>query len=353
MRKFKVGIIGHFGFGHNLANGQTIKTKIVAEEINEITHGSTCYVDTHGGIKSIFSTILGCFKLLHRCDNIVILPAQNGVKIIVPILAIANRIYHKKLHYSVIGGWLPAMLQGHKWLIKYLKNFHYIYVETSVMKTALEQLGINNSIIIPNCKDLQILTAEELKPHTNPPYKICTFSRVMKEKGIEDIVNVIKNINSDKGKTIYELDIYGSVDADQTEWFDNLSSTFPDYIRYCGIVDFDKSVDILKDYFVLAFPTRFYTEGIPGTIIDAYAAGVPVVSAKWESFGDIIENDYTGFGYEFGNIDQLQSIMEKIATTPDSINQKKIHCIAKAQEYTTQRCKEELSKYILTNYGTR
>ena len=347
MKKFKVGIIGHFGFGYNLANGQTIKTKIVAEEIKEITRGSTCYVDTHGGIRALLSTIFGCFKLLHRCDNIVILPAQNGVKIIMPALAVANCIYNKKLHYSVIGGWLPAMLQEYKWLIKYLKKFHYIYVETSVMKTALEKLGINNSIIIPNCKDLQILTEEELKQHTNSPYEICTFSRVMKEKGIEDIVNVIKNINSDKGRTIYKLDIYGPVDANQTKWFEYLSSTFPDYIRYRGIVDFDKSVDTLKDYFVLVFPTRFYTEGIPGTIIDAYAAGIPVVSAKWESFGDIIEDDYTGYGYEFGNIDQLQSIMEKIAFTPDVINQMKIHCIAKAQNYTTQRFKEQLSKYII------
>lgn len=346
MKKCKVGIIGHFGFGSDLANGQTIKTKIVAEEINEITRGSVCYLDTHGGIRALFSTIFGCFKLLHRCDNIVILPAQNGLKIIVPVLAVANCIYHKKLHYSVIGGWLPAMLLECKWLIKYLKKFHYIYVETSVMKTALENLGINNSIIIPNCKNLQILTEGELKQHTNPPYKICTFSRVMKEKGIEDIVNVVRNINSDQGKTIYELDIYGPVDADQTAWFENLSSTFPDYIRYRGIVDFDKSVDVLKDYFVLVFPTRFFTEGLPGTIIDAYAAGIPVVSAKWESFADMIEEGNTGYGYDFEDTDQLQSILEKIASSPDAINQMKIHCIAKAQDYTTQRFKEKLSKYI-------
>ena len=231
-------------------------------------------------------------------------------------------------------------------VVKDLKKFHYIYVETSVMKTALEKLGINNSIIIPNCKNLQILTEGELIQHTNPPYKICTFSRVMKEKGIEDIVNVVRNINSDQGKTIYELDIYGPVDADQTAWFENLSSTFPDYIRYRGIVDFDKSVDVLKDYFVLVFPTRFFTEGLPGTIIDAYAAGIPVVSAKWESFADMIEEGNTGYGYDFENTDQLQSILEKIASSPDAINQMKIHCIAKAQDYTTQRFKEKLSKYI-------
>ena len=54
--------------------------------------------------------------------------------------------------------------------------------------------------------------------------------------------------------------------------------------RYCGIKDPKDSVKTLKNYFALVFPTRFYTEGIPGTIIDAYYAGVPVIASKWESF---------------------------------------------------------------------
>mgnify|MGYP002519543662 CR=1 FL=1 len=32
-----------------------------------------------------------------------------------------------------------------------------------------------------------------------------------------------------------------------------------------------------------------YTEGVPGTIIDAYAAGLPIISAKWLNYGDILD----------------------------------------------------------------
>ena len=162
------------------------------------------------------------------------------------------------------------------------------------MKKALYVLVYKNYFIMPNCKNLNILKEDELVYNTEKPYKLCTFSRVMKEKGIEDAVNAVKAVNEKYGETIYTLDIYGQVDAEQTDWFENLKNTFPDYVKYGGLVPFDKSVDVLKNYFALLFPTHYYTEGIPGTIIDAYAAGVPVISAKWENFGDIIEENITG-----------------------------------------------------------
>ena len=50
----KVGIVGHFGFGHKLLNGQTIKVKILSEEFqNELGSGNVMTVDTHGGAKRV------------------------------------------------------------------------------------------------------------------------------------------------------------------------------------------------------------------------------------------------------------------------------------------------------------
>ena len=49
----KLGICGHFGIGLNLLNGQTIKTKIVANEFRkQLGEEQVDIVDTHGGVKS-------------------------------------------------------------------------------------------------------------------------------------------------------------------------------------------------------------------------------------------------------------------------------------------------------------
>ena len=153
----------------------------------------------------------------------------------------------------------------------------------------------------------------------------------MKEKGIEDAVNAVKAVNTEAGRTIYTLDIYGQIDSGQIQWFENLKTTFPEYINYKGIVDYDKSVDVLKNYFALLFPTRFYTEGIPGTIIDAYAAGVPIISSKWESFEDIVDDGITGIGYDFQNKKQLVELMERIEK--EQIDKMKTNCLSKGKSF--------------------
>lgn len=344
--KYKVGIIGHFGFGLDLANGQTIKTKIVSDVIKEAVNGDVCYVDAHGGIKAVVPVIWGCIKLLRNCKHVFIFLTENGLKVAVPVLGVVNKIFHRKLHYNVIGGWLPAFLKRNNWLIHHLKQFDYIYVETNTMHSALSKLGLNNCITIPNCKKLRIVNENELIVCNEKPFKLCTFSRVMKEKGIEDIVNVVRTINTDAGKVVYSLDIYGQIDNGQKEWFSDLSKSFPEYIHYGGVIDFDKSVAVLKGYFALVFPTRFYTEGVPGTIVDAYAAGLPVISARWESFSDVINEGETGVGYEICDTSDLARILKKVASSPELIYNMKRNCVMKAQDYTLERLKNDLLLYI-------
>jgi len=330
----KISVVGHFGLGENLLNGQTVKTKIITSELERrFGKDEVIKADTHGGAKKLLTMPFVLFNVLRMCKNVIILPAHNGLRVIAPILAIENVFFHRKLHYAVIGGWLPEFLKNRKLLSNALKKFDCIYVETNTMKSALEVQGFENIHVMPNCKELKILKEDELVYSSDKPYKLCTFSRVMKEKGIEDAINAVKYINEKCDETIFTLDIYGQIDSNQTEWFKNLKNTFPEYINYAGCVDFDKSTEVLKKYFILLFPTLFYTEGIPGTIIDAYAAGVPVISSRWESFDDVVDDNISGFGYEFSNKEHLIKLLLKIAESPDANNKLKVNCIKKAQTF--------------------
>ena len=82
----------------------------------------------------------------------------------------------------------------------------------------------------------------------------------MREKGIEDAVNAVMLVNTGLGVQAFSLDIYGQADGAQNEWVDSLREKFPSYIVTVGVVSFDKSVDVLKDYFALLFPTYYDRE---------------------------------------------------------------------------------------------
>ena len=334
----RVCVIGHFAFGKELLNGQTIKTKTITEELQkQLGKENVWMIDTHGGKKKFLQLIMQTRSIAKKCKNIIMLPTHNGVRFLTPLLCIWGKIYHIKIHYIVIGGWLPEYLQNKKGLQRDLKKFNGIYVETNIMKKNLEKMGFNNIYIMPNCKNLQILREDELIYTSEEPLKLCTFSRVMREKGIEEIIKAVTEINQKHSRDIFHLDIYGQIDEEYQNDFERLKKTFPNYIRYCGSVPYNKSTDTLKKYYALVFPTNFYTEGIPGTIIDAYASGIPVISSKWENFTDLIEDGKVGYGYQFGNYNDLINLLLHIANNPNELNSMKVNCIKKAKEFSSEK----------------
>lgn len=343
----KVCVVGHFGFGLKMLNGQTIKTKIITEELErQLGQKEVIKIDTHGGLSALPKIFCQLFIVFKQCGNVVILPAHNGVRIFAPMCTFFNVIFKRKLHYIVIGGWLPEFLSKRKNLANCLKKFDGVYVETKTMKETLVKMGFKNISILPNCKRLNVLLEDELVFPTGVPYRLCTFSRVMEEKGIETAVDAVNKVNEVLGYTAYSLDIYGQIQTGSEVWFEKLKGKFSKHINYCGAVEASKSVDVLKNYFALLFPTHFFTEGIPGTIIDAYAAGIPVISAKWESFTDLIDDGKTGIGYEFNDNKGLEDLLIKVAHSPKQILDMKSNCIRKAKDYLPPEAMKILSSEI-------
>ena len=330
----RIGIVGHLGKGLNLLNGQTIKTKIVTAELKRVFgNDDVLEIDTHGGLKLFFRLPYLLFLVLLKCKNVVIMPAQNGLLVIPPLLYVMNVFFKRKIHYVVVGGWMPNLISKRPFLTHCLKQFEQIYVETSVVKETLEGRHFSNVSIMQNCKALQIVSCRELDDKRDNVLRLCLFSRVMEQKGVGHAVAAVAKMNERFGKEACCLDIYGQIENSETEWFKKLQESFPSNVSYKGVVSFDKSVGVLKGYSALLFPTLFFTEGVPGTIIDAYAAGLPVISSRWASFSDVIDEGKTGLGYEFGSFEQLCLLLESLLSSPEKLNGMRFACVEKARHF--------------------
>ena len=337
----KICVCGAFRLWDVPKGGQEVKTCILADTLEE-KYGEIYRIDTlakNSRIKMPFQLMWAMF----RCTDIVILPAHNGLIILSKLLSILNRLFRRHLHYSVIGGWLQDLLPNHPDVMNALHCFTGIYVETQTMKDALLDLGFNNVYVVPNCKPLPILNKTKLKTSYSEPYKLVTFSRVTEKKGIGIAAEMVMKLNKKYGRNVFLLDIFGPIDPGEDErWFAEQQQHFTSAISYCGNAPFDKSVEILSEYFALLFPTQYYTEGIPGTIIDSYAAGVPVIASRWKSFADVIEEGVTGFGYDFNTTLNLERLLDEIVANPSMIINLKQGCIKKAKDFLPQNALKPL-----------
>lgn len=331
----RICVCGAFRLRDVPKGGQEVKTCILADTL-ETKYGKIYRIDTlakNSKIKMPFQLLLAMIT----CTDVVILPAHNGLVVLSKLLSKLNKLFHRRLHYSVIGGWLQDLLPNYPDVMKALHEFTGIYVETKTVMVALQKLGFTNVYVVPNCKPLSIIKKNDLETSYSKPYKLVTFSRVTEKKGIGTAANIVMKLNKKYSRKVFTLDIYGPVDPGEDErWFAELRKSFTDAITYRGNAPFDKSVEILSGYFALLFPTQYFTEGIPGTIIDAYAAGVPVIASKWKSFADVVEDGVTGLGYDFNTTADLEKIMDKIITEPSIITDLKQGCVRKANDFLPQ-----------------
>ena len=122
---YKIGILGNYGGKKGAYDGQTIKTKIVCSEIEKkMGVNAVIKKNTYGGIIFLLKLPFWIFTLLCLCKNVLFFPAQRGIKLIVPFLVVFNKFFRRKLHYVVIGGWLPEFIKSRPILTLQLKKYN-------------------------------------------------------------------------------------------------------------------------------------------------------------------------------------------------------------------------------------
>lgn len=342
----RIAILGHFAFGREASNGQTIKTKIFAKELQRVFgDAELTLADTYGGWRFVLRMPFVIFRLLSSHRNMIIFPASGSSRILPIVMAFENLFFHRRLHHVAIGSQLPRWVKRSQLLKRSLGTFSGIYVETQFMKEELNDLSLHNVVVMPNCKELRVLEETELPAPVSMPYKLCTFSRVREEKGIADAIEAVKRCNQRLGKVAFTLDIYGQVE--QQDWFDHLMENQPSEVSYKGVVPFGESTHILRHYFLLLFPTRYKIEGFAGTLIDAMAAGLPTLASDCRSNVEILKERRTGLLYSLGSVDELTEKLLTIAENPMLIEEMRPYCIKEAHLYQPKNVVTILSERLM------
>lgn len=330
----RIAIIGRLGGKQQLYDGQTVKTIALYDALKRHGAGEILCVDTYYFRKNPLKFTCQLLASLFLAKRYILIVSINGRKVLFPILYYAAKLGKKVYHYGIGGRLANEVRQKPKWK-KYVSGFEANWMESTELVENLQKLGVKNAVYLPNFKRLNILSEDELCGEYEEPFRMCTFSRVMEEKGIEDAIRAVTAINEEYGRTLVELDIYGPAEEAYLNRLKAVLEKNPSG-SYCGIIPADKSVEALKDYYALLFPTHYQFEGIPGTIIDALSAGVPVIARRWQYCDEMLVHGKTGYIYDFNEPEKLKDmILYAISHVQDTVQMKK-NCIKEAEKYSEE-----------------
>ncbi|NNJ71534.1 MAG: glycosyltransferase family 4 protein [Kiritimatiellales bacterium] len=256
-----------------------------------------------------------------------------------PWPAIRYRCYRE----SYIGSILLVMMQ---WVHRLLGTWRnkvdrYIaltefaksrFVDSGVLPA--EKVSVKPNFINDPC------TSESAEPKKNQAVFI---GRLWPEKGCHVLVEAwVEAFKRSPGLNGCELLIIG--DGPGREKSEALCSGRPaDYaIQFLGTIPRAEVLETLKASRFLVLPSIWY-EGFPMTIVEAFACGVPVLSAKLGSMLSIIEEQKTGLFFEAGNIDQLvEKLVWAVSHEADMDRMGKNARVEFEKQYSTQHNCEQL-----------
>lgn len=349
-KKKKIAIIGHFADGKDFFDGQTVKTKALHQSLQDTEKYSIYKVDTYDKKRNPVKLLWRTFICLFTRRDVFVLLSGGGMRVYFPLLYAASKLLKTRVYHDVIGGNLDVKIIENPKFRKYLNSFVVNWVETQGIKEKVEKLGVGNAEVLPNFKRLEAVppTSEHSYVLTDGSYKFCTFSRVIAEKGITDAINAIVSINRTRGSIIAKLDIYGPIEENYQKEFDRLVEEHKGVVSYCGTVESNNSVQVLKDYFALLFPTRWDGEGFPGTVLDCYASAIPVIASDWNANKELIWHTKTGLIYPNEGFETLESSIEWAIDNKEKFDAMKKACREEYEKYTPEKIVDRINQKLLS-----
>lgn len=341
--KEKIGVIGLFSSEN--CNGQTVKTQNLVSLLESRGNYTVVKVDTY--LFRINRKIKLLFKTLHcllRCKNVFLMVSVNGMNFYLPFLYYLNKFMRRRIFHYIIGSELLDMVEKNEKLVKYLNAFEANWFEFESGTEFLQRKNVTNVSTLSNFK--MLTPVESTKPYTDKPFRFCTFSRVMEEKGITAAINAVREINEESLSNMVQLDIYGSVEDEYESVFLKLLKENEPFVRYMGVVESNSSVDILEKYYALLFPTHWVGEGVAGTIIDAFASGIPVIASDWHANSELIQNGRQGIIYPNAEIQGLKEAIIWAIQNPNRMNEMRVYSRSEYEKYSPDVILNEIRSRI-------
>jgi glycosyltransferase involved in cell wall biosynthesis len=231
---------------------------------------------------------------------------------------------------------LPFIVFFHGWDIyfeqqvdkKYINFFQgsfgkaeKIIVLSSDFKNKLLEWGFKGEIIIETTNvDSSLLNGFSIEDKlsnisTSNKINILFLSRLLREKGVFETVEAFEML-------VHKFDNINLIIAGDGEDYDELKKRVlgNNKIVLTGFVQGQNKIDLFEKSHIYCFPT-FYGEGLPTTVLEAMAFGLPVITTNVGGLKDFFQDNKMGHLVRPKDVKQLSETLELLLSNFSKITE--------------------------------
>lgn len=254
----------------------------------------------------LFRFIAICARIFWKtrsADVVSLQPVPSGLPFIGPIVWVATRFWGKPLLMRMFGGQDYQDGEGVRgFLVRFFVRSADIYLaQTKALVESAIRSGLRRVEWYPTSRPMA--TEPPRPPDESRTCRRFVFlSHVKPAKGIRELIRASEGLP--EGASV---DVYGPLmDGISEEDFEGLRRVF-----YRGVIPPGDADKVLKEYDALVLPTYWGGEGYPGIILEAYGAGLPVITTRWRSLPEIVDES-TGILINPRSEPELRSAMIRL-----------------------------------------
>ncbi|MBQ7840741.1 MAG: glycosyltransferase family 4 protein [Lachnospiraceae bacterium] len=178
---------------------------------------------------------------------------------------------------------------------------------------------LEKGCILPGAKTRIIpgsgVNLQQYEPKPYPPkepVRFVTLIRIMKAKGIDELLTAAEIIHQEYPDTVFEL--LGAYEKEERDIYEPRIQD----LQSRGIVQYYGYRDDVPDFYAhsqaVVHPT--YSEGMSNVLLEAAATGRPAIASNIDGIKEICEDGVTGFLFKAKDADSMVNAIRAFLSTP-------------------------------------
>lgn len=238
--------------------------------------------------------------------------------------------------FQLHGGQAPVdFCYGSKFLSRILGRIFsradYFVVLTNKELENYSELITNGKIFqIPNCIDQRDAKELPVRTFSEAEINFAYIGRLVATKGIYEIADALR-LAKNSGTPNFRFSVAGD-GPDKESWLNYLTDCgLENELNYCGSVSGEEKNAFWSSADVLLLPS--YAEGLPYSVLEALAFGVPVIATDVGGIPDAVEHGVQGLIVKPRSSVSLAEAIGEIARDSNRLQTMSEACRCKAEEF--------------------